>query len=369
MASYQKLKSDWQYRLSYYTSDGQRRQKSASGFRTKREAEIAAREIEQKLDHGINIDDNPIFVDYMQQWYTTFKKGKYSKRNDRDIELSINTARKFFKKTKIKTIDRAKYQSFINWYGQDHANASVRKIHTYCKQCLQDAYNDKLIDRDPTYRVMARGQAPNKDEALKYLSVKETEKLIAEVKAGLTTKSESRYMILIALATGMRYSEILALQWSDIDFDKQTISITKTFDYTITKQIQSTKTKSSVRTITVDRETLNLLREYQISRRQVHPEYLFIDTTGEPSISNTACNKMLKRCCQRAGIKEITFHGLRHTHCSLLLYRGVDIKYISQRLGHSDVSITYSIYAHVIDELSQTQNDIVNDVMENIMHS
>lgn len=368
MASYKKLKSGWQYRLSY-TVDGIHKQKSGSGYATKREAEYAVQELEQKLHQGVNIDDNPIFKDYMWEWYKTFRKGKYSKRNDKDIELAIHTATKFFKQTKIKSITRAKYQEFINWYGETHASASVKKVHTYTKACLQDAYNDKLIDRDPTYRVITRGKAPNKDENLKFLNVKETEKLVAVVKDGLKPTTESRYMILLSLNTGLRFSEVLALTWADIDFNERTIRVNKSFDYTVTHQLQPTKTKSSIRTITVDRQTLNILREYQIANRKLHPEYLFIDGSLTPTISNTACNKMLKKCCEKAGVKPITFHGLRHTHCSLLLYQGVNIKYISQRLGHSDVSTTYSIYSHVIDELSQAENKKVCETFEKIMQN
>lgn len=366
MASFKKLKTGWQYRISYKDGD-KYRTKSGNGFRTKKEAEIAARKVEDKISKGERINYNPVFVSYMKEWYKVFKKGRYSSRNDKAIENAIRVASLFFKDTKIKDIDRYKYQEFINWYAEDHAYATVKKIHTYTKACLQDAFNDKVISTDPTYKVTVKGNKITKDEKLKFLNASETEKLIAEVNNGLKPTWESRYVILIALATGMRFSELLALTWEDIDFSDGTIRINKSFDHVVTKQIKETKTPSSIRTIAVDSTTLLLIKKYKIANQKRHPIYLFIDGIGNPTISNTGCNKALRKACERSGIKTVTMHALRHTHCSLLIYKGFNIKYISKRLGHSDISITYSVYGHIIDEMEDKENGKIEKIFTELM--
>ncbi|MFC6465461.1 tyrosine-type recombinase/integrase [Marinilactibacillus sp. GCM10026970] len=210
---------------------------------------------------------------------------------------------------------------------------------------------------------IAKGSVATKDVRKKYLNKSETVKLIQEIKTGIKPQWQSRYIILVGLATGLRFSEILALAWSDVDFKNKTIKVTKAYDYTHTKKIQKTKTESSKRIISIDNDTLVLLKQYKLATQINQSKYVFLDKNLE-SLSNNAVNKSLKKACQRAGITEITFHSLRHTHCSLLIYQGVNIKYISKRLGHSTISITYQIYGHVLDELEQRESSKVDDMMQ-----
>lgn len=152
MASFKKLKSGWQYCISYKDGD-KYRTKSGNGFRTKKEAEIAARKVEEMINNGAMINQDITFVDYMEKWYQAYKKKYISAKSQKNIEYVIETAKKYFKDMKIKDLRRIDYQSFLNWYQKDHAPSSTHLIHTYCKACLHDALNDHLIDSNPTYRV------------------------------------------------------------------------------------------------------------------------------------------------------------------------------------------------------------------------
>ena len=80
-------------------------------------------------------------------------------------------------------------------------------------------------------------------------------------------------------------------------------------------------------------------------------------------LTNTKSCRTLKKACQQAGIKKITFHSLRHTHCSILLFQGINIHYISKRLDHSKVSITMDIYSHMLQEMDQRENKKATKVM------
>lgn len=367
MAHYRKLKTGWQYRVPY-KEDGKHKHKSGNGFATKKEAQLAALKVENMLQRGQKVNDDSEFIEYFNNWYEVFKKDKHSQKNNRDILLAINTSKKFFKHTKLKDIDRQMYQKFINWYGKDHATATVRKVHIYTKGCLLDAIEEGLIHKNPTHKIVAKGTVAERDERSKYLNKSETVKLINELKNKIKPQWQSRYIILVGLATGLRFSEILALAWSDINFKEKTVKVTKSYDYTHTKQIQKTKTESSKRVISIDDDTLKLLKEYKLATQISNSKYVFL-TKDLTSLSNNAVNKSLKKACIRAGITEITFHSLRHTHCSLLIYQGINIKYISKRLGHSSISITYQVYGHVLDELEQRESSKVDEMMQLLYHA
>ncbi|API89392.1 site-specific integrase [Marinilactibacillus sp. 15R] len=367
MASFKKLKSGWQYRVAY-KENGEYKKKSANGFSTKKEAQLAALKVENLLHQGKKINDNSEFIEYFENWYHLFKKDKHSKKNNKDIQLSINTAKKFFKHTKMKDIDRNMYQAFINWYGNGRATASVRKVHIYTKACLLDALEEGVIHKDPTRKISPKGTAAGRKEETKFINQDEVIKLIKEVKNGINPKWQSRYLILVGLATGLRFSEVLGLSWKDINFKDKTLRVTKTFDYSETKQLQDTKTPSSKRVISIDDDTLNLLKEYKLATQINGSKYVFLDKHMN-HVTNNAVNKSLKRACKRSGINEITFHSLRHTHCSLLIYRKVNIKYISKRLGHSSIMITYQTYGHILDEMDQRESTEVDSMMNELYNA
>lgn len=77
-------------------------------------------------------------------------------------------------------------------------------------------------------------------------------------------------------------------------------------------------------------------------------------------VTNNAVNKCLRSICKKLNIKQITCHSLRHTHASMLLYKGINIKYISRRLGHKNVITTLDTYSHVIDELEQQDSELTD---------
>lgn len=120
----------------------------------------------------------------------------------------------------------------------------------------------------------------------------------------------------------MRFAEIIALQRKDFDFKSNTINICKTWGYTSSFEEgeKKTKTETSNRIIKMDKTLLN--------------------------------------------IDEISIHGLRHTHASILFYKGISVQYISERLGHADVDTTIRIYTHLIKELREEDEKNTMKILE-----
>ncbi|KAF0994817.1 site-specific integrase [Geobacillus sp. TFV-3] len=377
MASIQKMKNGrWRYRVSY-KENGKYKTKTKGGFRTKKEAELAAAELERQLHKGYDINaGDQLFSEYMRNWFELYKKGKYSLAHERNIELSVQLVEEYFAGVKLKDLTRDMYQKFINEIGKNHTTATVRKRHTYIKSCLRDAIEEGIITRDPTYKVVIKGEVEAKSEELKYLNFDEVKKLIAEIKKDMKPKYISRYIILFAIATGARFSEIMGLTWDCVDFKNKTITINKTWDFKGANDFSDTKTFDSKRTITVDNETLNMLKELRKHQNELAMKtglrntknLVFINTKMEV-VTNNAVNKTLRALCKKVGVKTITCHGLRHTHASMLLYKGVNIKYVSRRLGHKDIVTTLQTYSHILDEMEQKESRQVDLAMEELYHA
>lgn len=358
MASIVKRGKKWQARISWYDDENKRHFKTKSNFPTKKLAQIWAADNENKLNKGIDIEKSVVFTDYYDQWVETYKSPKVADVTLARYYITSGALKSFFGKTKIKEITRDTYQQFINEYGATHASHTVKMVNGIVRACVRSAILDDYLIKDFTQGVELISN-PDKTLKVEYLSKKEIEALLkAAVENDDKSMYASRYMIATAIYTGMRLSEIQALTWNDINWLKQTISITKSWDAN-KHDFKPTKNKSSVRTIKVNQNLLNLLSRL----RQRHiSNMVFMTQFGNIPTSN-AVNKVLKKLLSQLKIHKegFHFHSLRHSHVALLLADGVDIYAISKRLGHSEISTTTNTYAYLIDEYkNKTDEEIIN---------
>ncbi len=144
------------------------------------------------------------------------------------------------------------------------------------------------------------------------------------------------WFILLVAKTGMRFSEALAITPSDFDFARQTLSISKTWDYKGNGGFLPTKNNSSVRKIQIDWQIV--VKFSELTKNLPEDKHDFV--VGETKIYNSTVNDVLTRHCKACGISEISIHGLRHTHASLLLFAGVSIASVARRLGHASMTTT-----------------------------
>jgi integrase len=174
-----------------------------------------------------------------------------------------------------------------------------------------------------------------------------------EVKTFLAAARRCRHFALFALAvaTGMRRGELLALHWPDVDFDAGTVTIRRTLVMVGPEFIlKEPKTKASRRTITVPAFALDVLHEHRkkMVARGFADRAVFCNCRGGFIRGNNLIVFSFWPILARADLPRIRFHDLRHTHATALLSHGLPIKAVSQRLGHSDVGITLRVYAHVL---------------------
>jgi len=159
------------------------------------------------------------------------------------------------------------------------------------------------------------------------------------------------HMILLAITTGTRRGEMLGLKWNNVDFDKNTITIKEAL--VAVKggvKMETPKTKTSRRVIAVDVQVLEQLKELkEVNDSLKKSEWVFCNKFGKPIIPANM-TRIWGRLLKEVGIEGIRFHDLRHTHATLLVANGTNLKTVSARMGHNDIRITLDLYSHALPE-------------------
>ncbi|EGP8590229.1 site-specific integrase, partial [Listeria monocytogenes] len=250
---------------------------------------------------------------------------------------------------KIKDLDRYTYQQLLNSYALTHEKQTTMDFHHHLKGAILDAVDEGVISQNPTRKIVIKGKTPRPKKA-KFLNQFEVQALLKEL--NLKEDINWDWFILLIIKTGLRFSEALALTPSDFDFSKQKIIINKTWDYKmVTGSFQPTKNESSNRKIQIDWQLA--MQFSQLIKMKGPDKPIFVKSR----VFNSTINNRLKVLCENANIPTITVHSLRHTHASLLLFAGVSIASVANRLGHSSMTTTQETYLHIIQELENQDND------------
>ena len=362
MASFQKRGKKWQYTISHKSGPIRK-----GGFLTKREAQAAAAVIEAEMQKGIvpQLRKTP-FAEYYFNWVKLYKK----EIADITLKRYFDTHRailKYFGDRSIQDIKRPDYQAFLNEYGSKLSKESTRKVHVHCRQCVLDAVDEGFALSDFTRKAVIAGHTNVKRPEDKHLDYQESQMLMAELQVRMKkSKSLVYHFLMLALVTGMRYSELAALKRSKFNFKNDIVRINESWDSNKGKA-KPVKTKRSNRLVKVDRPTMN---DFETLFEETPPHIsglVFYSPHGKNQVlTNEAVNKTLKKLLKELGLKEITLHGLRHTHCSVLLYQRATPLYVSERMGHASVDTTMRFYSHVIEELREEDTQIAVDTFGNM---
>lgn len=359
MASFTKRGSTWQYTVSRMVN-GKSKPIRKSGFRTKKEAMVAAAEVETNLQKGIVPNfKKEAFDEYFEGWIKIYKS------NITQITLkryhdTLQTIKKYFKGKSIQDITKREYQEFLNEYGLSHAKETTRKLNIHIRACVREAIDEGLIRVDFTRDAVITGSVEAKRPEEKHLSYQESRELMKEIYNRLD-RSLGYYLLLLGLTSGMRFAEMVGLTRKDFDFTTNKITINKTWDYKNGTGFDKTKNDPSNRIIQMDKPTMDIFHElFRNTPANIHNLVFFSPHSSNKVVTNELANKILRNTLKYLDIQPITVHGLRHTHASVLLYRKVSIYYVSERLGHANIDTTLKHYAHVIKELREedTQNTI-----------
>ena len=338
-----------------------------SGFKTKKQAEEEAEPILQKLRTGSIITKNISLPELYQEWLDL--KILPSSRSDVTKKKYLSrrvTLEKLFGDKPISQIRPSEYQRIMNNYGQRVSRNFLGRLNTGIKQSLQMAIADKVMIEDFTQNVELFSTAKSQDADSKYLhSEKDYLELINAVRDKFDyKKSIVPYIIYFLLKTGMRYGELIALTWEDIDFENGLLKTYRRYN-SETSQFVPPKNKTSIRIVPVDDDCLDILKNLQIEQTQTNKELGLKNTNsmifqhfGYPNSvpSTNGTNKVLRVIVQELKIEPIiTTKGARHTYGSFLWHRGYDLGIIAKILGHKDISMLIEVYGHTLEEKIQEE--------------
>ncbi len=331
-------------------------QKKISLFLMKLDSLIALHQRKPFIKNGgikmitSNFTCDSLFKDYFEFWIKLYKEGAVRPVTLEKYRNNQKHIAKIIPNLKMKDFDRNAYQELLNQYALTHERQTVIDFHHQVKGAILDAVDDGLIDRDPTRKAIFKGKAP-REKKQKYLNQFELHNLLEDLDLGMEITWD--WLILLIAKTGLRFSEALGLTPADFDFARQTISVNKTWDYKTNTGFQPTKNRSSIRKVQMDWQ-LGMQFQHLIKNLN-EDEPIFVNGP----VCNSTPNNCLARHCRKCGIPEISIHGLRHTHASLLMFAGVSIASVSRRLGHSSITTTQKVYMHIISELENQDNDLV----------
>jgi integrase len=373
--SIRKRGSTWYYSFDIGIIDGKRKRKEKGGFRTKSECEKALRTALNEFDEcGSVFQASEItFNEYLDYWYKEYVliNCKHNTINYYKTIIDIHL-KTYFKNIKLKQLNPALLQKFLNYKMiNGYSKNSVINFYGVLSGSLKYAvYPCNYIRENPlSYVRIPKYNEKNKESTdLKIISYEDFNRIIKRFPAG----SNFYIPLQIAFHTGMRGGEVTALTWDNVDLENKTISVKHTL---ISKgkgifELGTPKTKSSYRKIDIGDTLVSILKKHKLSQKENKLEYgthyknsNFICTKENGELITTDSLKYLSRIINYDLEISFNFHSLRHTHATMLIENGANIKTVQRRLGHSKLSTTMDTYAHVTDKM---KTEAVN-ILENII--
>ena len=351
------------YRFRFYAGidelTGKQRYIRRQGFKSEKDAKTELLKIEYLVStnqYYKNVKSGK-FGDVLDEWLALHKE-TVKPSTWQFIEIRANKhVRPYFKNMYVDKITLRQCQDFVNKTFKVAPVAYVYSL-SIVKNTLDYALRLGMIESNPMlYVIKPKKQASisdkhdnfyNKDELKKFLDVAKNTDL-------------KKYTLFRLLAfSGIRIGECLALTWHDLNYKNNTIAINKTIARIKDKLvIQTPKTKTSNRVISLDVETIQVLKAWQLEQRKqllklginsMNKHQLIFSNSKNSFIIVPTVRLAIKQIAKKAGIYPITTHGFRHTHATLLFASGMDIKQVQARLGHSNVQTTLNIYTHAMKD-------------------
>ena len=243
------------------------------------------------------------------------------------------------------------------------SSSTIRVLHVILSAALKDAVRWKRL----AVNVCATISPPRlATHEIQPLSKEQAHRLLEAAQA-----SRLLGLLTLALATGMRLGELLALRWEDVDLRKGVLQVRHTVDYIYRHGLVESepKTASSRRSITLPQFVIEELERHRVDQAQAREKagscweewgLVFPNMYGR-HFSRTSLHTLFKGVLREAGLPDIRFHDLRHSAATILLSMGVPAKVVQEILGHSHVSITLGIYAHVLPGMHQDAMNKMDD--------
>lgn len=349
---------------------------------TKKGVKIKAREaVNAFAANGYSVKEKPTITTYSELvalWWESYKntiKPNSQQSMEGIVRLHILPVFGDYKLDKLTT--PVIQQQVNKWAdkankGEKGAYANYSFLNNINRRILQYGVTMQAIQHNPARDVIIPRKQQNKEHKVKFFSNQELKQFLDYLEDLDQSSYENFFDYVLyktLLASGCRIGEALALEWSDIDLKKGIISISKTLNRY--QETNTPKSKAGLREIDIDKATVSLLKQYK-KRQQVQSWQLGrserIVFTPFTTKYAYACllRKRLQGHFKSAGVPDISFHGFRHTHATIMLYAGIEAKDLQYRLGHSNISMTLNTYVHATKEGAKKAVSIFEAAISNL---
>jgi integrase len=357
-----RCKGSWQWVLEYgRDSTGRRLQTSKAGFPTKGAAQTALQEAVHTLMTDVNV--TAVTVDeYLETWLD----GKHALRPKtaslyRDMTTNYlipNIGHLRLLELRAHHLDRMYVNVANGRRGRPLSPSTIRRIHAVLRSALNTAVKRRLIPYSPAEHIELAPENPKRPRPWTAAQCWDFLERIAH------DRLADLYQLI--LLTGMRRGEAIGLRWEDVDLDHNCLFIVQQITEVRGKSVVGTpKTKRGTRVVPIDASTATML-----SRRQAAQDLeriawgqawnatglVFTREDGRPLRPEYA-TRHFQALAQTVGLPAIRLHDLRHINASLALAAGVQMKVVSERLGHSQISVTADLYTHVVETVARAAAD------------
>jgi integrase len=346
------------YRAAYvvHTAEGMKR-RYLSGKRRENVRDKLAKALADRTD-GLVFDAGTLTVgQYLERWHKAVKGTVRDSTYDRMDQLVRLHIRPALGRVRLKNLTTA----HARWLYRERldsglAPATVHKIHAVLHKALEAAVADGLLPRNPTAGL----KLPKiTRQEIHPLSTEETRRLLG---AAIGDRLEALYVL--AIATGLRQGELLALKWEDVDLERGVLRVRRTITRKGGKlSLGEPKTKKSRRSVKLTVAAMEALRSHlprqlremeRMSSLYRPGGLVFANEVGSIINPSNLRNRSFAGLLKRADLSPTTrFHDLRHTCATLLLSQDINPKIVSEMLGHSSVAITLDIYSHVLPTMQE----------------
>jgi len=347
---------------------------SQNGKRTSRKvgdrkaAEAVASEIRARIQLGtFGFEEKkpiPTFGEYADKWFSTNVPATCKPSTMKDYETILRKhVNPVFGEVLITDITRGMVKEFLlKKTNEGYAASTVTHIKNVISGVLNMAVDDEVIPANPAHSLGKIIKVKDRKESMDPLTMDELRLLLDTVQEHY---SEHYPLFMLLARTGMRIGEALALQWGDIDFEGRFINVNKSL---VRGRISTPKSGKS-RRVDMSLQLADTLKRHRHNMKKKGlalglgdiPDLVFTDRKGGPIDVNNWRRRVFKKALERAGLREIRIHDLRHTYATLRIAKGDNIADVSNQLGHHSVKLTLDVYFHWIPGKRKSEVDELDD--------
>ena len=327
-------------------------------------------EVKEKLEDNqkLSISPKTTFGEYISEWLL-FKKGKIEQTTYEAYEnLIYNMILKFksynLANKQIQYLTPKVFQSYLNTLATSYSRSSITKIWAIIKQCIKygETQNELPTNLTSMVSVPLESNVAHKKKEIPFLNEAQAEQLYDVLNyrdknnVRRYNSSNNAHAIILILYTGMRVSEMIALKWKNVDLKNKTIKIVESAAVVTDDNgnripiDKPPKSKSSIRSIPLPERAVEMIKYFKKVNASTRQTDYVCQTSNGTKINRRNISHTLEAMCKDANLPYLNVHALRHSYGSILLSKGVNIKIISELLGHANVSITYDIYIGIKED-------------------